>query len=79
MHHRLALRIAEFGISETKHIHFDARRTSALLCAPLDDLRRGNVLLAELFEHHVRCCIGVAWKVVKLVHRYSWFAFGRGL
>src|SRR5260221_12976528 len=37
------------------------------------------VLLVELFEHHVRCSVGVAWKVVKLVHRYSWFAFGRGL
>src|ERR1700736_4292902 len=25
MHHRLALRMAVFGIGQTKHIHFDAR------------------------------------------------------
>src|SRR5882757_3750655 len=26
MHHRLALRVAVFGISQSKHVHFDARR-----------------------------------------------------
>jgi ATP-dependent Clp protease adapter protein ClpS len=32
------------------------------------------VLLAEFFEHHVRRGVGVAWKVMKLVHGLLGFA-----